>query len=85
VPEDCRDSRGGLFTANSSVMWEYQGLYDINTTNLGNSEAEYGLDTIGLGFVAGAQDGPTLSGQNVAGVTSVSPFYMYVQAVTCSD
>lgn len=67
-------------------MWQDQGLYDINAASLDRVQtAEYGLDTIGLGSVAGGQNGPTLSGQNVAGVTAVSPFYMYVYPVTCLD
>ncbi|KUJ10112.1 uncharacterized protein LY89DRAFT_540757, partial [Mollisia scopiformis] len=38
--------------------------------------AEYGLETVGVGFVAGGQNGPTLKSQTVAGIASASPIYM---------
>ena len=42
--------------------------------NLGYSEAaDYGLETLGLGYVA---DGPTLENMTVAGIATTSPFYL---------
>jgi len=83
LPADCADSRGGLFAPNSSTTFDDQGIYSINgngvglEANLGYVQnGKYGLETLGLGFVAGGQDGPTLKNQTVAGIGSVSPFYM---------
>ena len=46
--------------------------------NLGYSvNADYGLETLGLGF-AGGPSQPILENQTVAGFASKSPFYMYV-------
>jgi hypothetical protein len=67
VPEGCANSRGGLFNPNTSSTWQDQGLYDINQNgigfeaNLGYSQhAKYGLEALGLGFVAGGASDPTL-------------------------
>jgi hypothetical protein len=82
LPANCAGSRGSLFAPNSSTTFHGQGIYSINgngvglEANLGYVQtAEYGLETLGLGF-DGGQDGPTLKNQTVAGISSVSPFYM---------
>ena len=83
VPNDCANSRGGLFNPNTSSTWQDQGLYGINQdgvgfeANLGYSQhADYGLETLGLGFVAGGASGPTLKNQTIAGIATASPFYL---------
>jgi hypothetical protein len=80
VPADCASSRGGLFNNSTSSTWEDQGYFGINgdgvglEANLGYSEAaDYGLETLGLGYVA---DGPTLENMTVAGIATTSPFYL---------
>jgi hypothetical protein len=84
VPSDCANSRGGLFTSNQSSTWMDQGLYGINQdgvgfeANLGYSvDANYGLETVGLGFSGGPSE-PTLENQTVAAIAAKSPFYTYV-------
>jgi len=84
VPDDCAKSRGGLFNSSLSTSWQGQGLFGINEggvgfeANLGYSQnASYGLETLGLGYVPGAS-GPTLQNQTVAGIGTISPFYLYV-------
>lgn len=76
VPNSCSTSRGGIFNPNSSTTWQEQGLYGINgdgvglEANLGYKQnAEYGLETLGLGYTAGA-NGPTLENQTVAGIAT---------------
>ena len=83
VPNDCADVRGGLFNPNSSSTWRDQGLFGINEdgvgfeANLGYSQnADYGLEVLGLGFVAGGESGPTLKNQTVAGIATASPFFL---------
>lgn len=83
VPDDCANSRGGLFNPNTSSTWHDLGLFGINQdgvgfeANLGYSQnADYGLDTLGLGFVAGGASDPTLKSQPVAGIATASPFYL---------
>ena len=83
VPNDCANSRGGLFNPNTSSTWQDQGLFGINQdgvgfeANLGYTQnSDYGLETLGLGFVAGGASGPTLEKQPVAGIATVSPFYL---------
>jgi hypothetical protein len=83
VPDGCASSRGGLFNPNTSSTWRDQGLFGINgdgvglEANLGYSQnADYGLETLGLGFVAGGASGPTLKNQTVAGIETASPFYL---------
>jgi hypothetical protein len=44
--------------------------------NLGYSvNADFGLDTLGLGYVAGG-NGPTLSNQTIGGFATTSPLYL---------
>ena len=83
VPNGCASSRGGLFNPNTSHTWLDQGLYGINGGGVGfeadlgySQNADYGLETLGLGFVAGGEDGPTLQNQTVAGIATGSPFYL---------
>ncbi|KAH8792237.1 aspartic peptidase domain-containing protein [Hyaloscypha sp. PMI_1271] len=83
VPNGCASSRGGLFNPNISSTWQDQGLFGINgdgvgfEENLGYSQAaDYGLDTLGLGFVAGGANNPTLRNQTVAGIATATPFYL---------
>lgn len=82
VPRDCANSRGGLFNLSMSTTWDDQGLFGINgdgvglEANLGYSQnAEYGLETLGLGFEAGG-NAPTLQNQTVAAIATGSPFYL---------
>ena len=81
MPNNCANSRGGLFNLNTSSTWRDQGTFGINQdevvfeANLGYSQhAEYGLETLGLGFIAGGASGPTLKNQTVAGIATPSPF-----------
>lgn len=92
VRNDCANSRGGLFNPNTSSTWQEQGLFGINQdgvgfeANLGYSQnATYGLETLGLGYVAGDPSGPTLKGQTVAGIETVSPFYLQVLCTYLPD
>lgn len=82
VPADCANSRGTLFDPLNSSSWTNQGDYYINGNKIGLEEnlgyvqkADFGLDTLGLGTVAGA-NGPTLKGQTVAGIATAEPFYL---------
>ncbi|ESZ97340.1 hypothetical protein SBOR_2270 [Sclerotinia borealis F-4128] len=81
VPADCADSRGGTFNNTSSKTWIDQGIFGINgvrygfEANLGyNFDADYGLDTLGLGYSDSA-DGPTLKNQTVAAYALASPLF----------
>lgn len=83
MPNGCASARGGLFYPNTSSTWQDQGLFGINENevgfeaNLGYSQpADYGLETLGLGFVAGGASGSTLKNQTVAGIATASPFYL---------
>ena len=83
IPSGCANARGGLFNPNSSSTWLDQGLFGINENgvgfeaNLGYSQpSQYGLETLGLGYVAGGANGPTLENQTVAGIATASPFYL---------
>lgn len=65
-----------------------QGLFGINQdgvgfeANLGYSvNADYGLETLGLGFAGGPSE-PTLENQTVAAFASKSPFYTYASNLT---
>lgn len=89
VPVDCANSRGQLFNSSQSSTWIDQGFFGINSdgigfeANLGYSvNADYGLETVGLGFSGGADD-ITLENQTVARIATVSPFYTYASSV-CS-
>ncbi|KAH8885282.1 acid protease [Thozetella sp. PMI_491] len=82
VPASCAVSRGMMFNASASKTWQDQGNYSINhdgsglEANLGYSQImDFGLDTLGLGLVAGA-NGPTLQNQTLSGVVYPSPFYL---------
>jgi hypothetical protein len=87
LPSDCANSRGGLFNSNQSSTWINLGDFGINQNgigfeaNLGYSvNADYGLETLGLGFSGGAS-GPTLQNQTVAAIAAAeSPFYLYVRS-----
>lgn len=83
LPSDCANSRGGLFNHNKSSTWINQGRFGINENgvgfeaNLGYSvNADYGLETLGLGF-AGGPSQPVLKNQTVAAFAQGSPFYTY--------
>lgn len=83
VPGDCANARGRLFNPNSSSTWQDQGFFGINTDGVGfeadlgySQNADYGLETLGLGYVAGGAGGPTLQNQTVAGIATASPFYL---------
>jgi len=84
VPVECSNSRGGTFNNTPSRTWIDQGIFGINgvsngfEANLGyNFDADYGLDTLGLGYADGA-NGPTLKNQTAAAYALASPLYMYV-------
>ena len=83
VPGRLRELSRRLFNPNTSSTWLDQGLFGINGDgvrlrgNLGYSQnADYGLETLGLGFVAGGASGPTLKNLTVAGIETASPFYL---------
>ncbi|KAM3073700.1 hypothetical protein ACMFMG_004417 [Clarireedia jacksonii] len=82
VPSGCATARGALFNNTQSTTWEDIGTYGINgdeigfQANLGYSQhADFGLDTIGLGYVEGT-NGPTLKNQTIGAIATTSPFYM---------
>ena len=82
VPLQCANDRGLSFDSNASTTWKYEGRWGINNgevgfeANLGYSvNADYGLETLGLGHIAGDINGPTLENQTVAGIAATSPFY----------
>ena len=67
-PENCADSRGGLFNSNQSQTWNGLGINGLgpNEVNLGyNDSGLYGTDTLSLGFNS-ASGGPTVDSQVVA-------------------
>ncbi|PQE17034.1 Acid protease protein [Rutstroemia sp. NJR-2017a BBW] len=81
VPSDCASSRGGTFDNALSTSWDNQGIFGINgvsygfEANLGYEfDAQYGLDTLGLGYADGA-DSPVLKNQTVAAYAMASPLY----------
>ena len=72
-----------MFSPNTSSTWIDSGFFGINQNgvglevNLGYTQAaDFGMDTLGLGLVAGA-NGVTLKNQTVGGIASTSPFYLY--------
>ncbi len=80
VPLGCADSRGDLFYSNLSTTWDEQGFFGINDGGIGFEAnlgyalyADYGLDTLGLGYVS---DGPTLKNQTILGFANASEFYL---------
>ncbi|OBT45096.1 hypothetical protein VE00_05139 [Pseudogymnoascus sp. WSF 3629] len=82
VPVGCASSRGMMFSPNTSSTWIDSGVFGINhdgvglEVNLGYTQAaDFGMDTVGLGLVAGA-NGVTLKNQTVGGIPSTSPFYL---------
>lgn len=84
VPSDCSNGRGGLFNNSLSNTWEDIGLFGINKNGVGfqadlgySQTAEFGLDSIGLGYVSGT-NGPTLDNQTIGAIATASPFYTYV-------
>jgi hypothetical protein len=81
VPSDCANARGALFNNSQSNTWDDIGTFGINgdgvgfQANLGYSQhADYGLDTVGLGYVKGT-NGPTLENQTIGAIATASPFY----------
>lgn len=81
MPSNCIDERGGVFDTSLSTSWVDQGLYGINgvqygfEANLGyNMNADYGHDTVGLGYSAGL-DGPTLENQTVGAYGMAAPLF----------
>lgn len=82
VRPNCAVSRGMMFNPNVSSTWRDQGIFGINQAGVGLEanlgyiqSAEFGLDTLGIGLVAGG-NGPTLKSQTVTGIASASPFYL---------
>ncbi|KAH7174139.1 aspartic peptidase domain-containing protein [Fusarium flagelliforme] len=82
VPSDCAVSRGNMFEPNESSTWNGLGTYGINgggvglEANLGYVQAaKFGLDTVGVGLVDGA-NGITLENQTIGGIATASPFYL---------
>ncbi|RDW85871.1 hypothetical protein BP5796_04196 [Coleophoma crateriformis] len=75
VSTDCGDERGGLWEATSSSTWQ-QGdqLFLGLNQDLGYSgQGQYGFDTVGLGY--SSDEGPTLTHQIVAEISSNSYFF----------
>ncbi|RGP69268.1 peptidase catalytic [Fusarium longipes] len=79
---DCAVSRGNMFEPNESSTWSQLGTYGINgggvglEANLGYVQAaKFGLDTLGVGLVDGA-NGITLENQTIGGIATASPFYL---------
>lgn len=83
VPVGCASSRGMMFSPNTSSTWIDSGVFGINHDGVGleanldyTQAADFGMDTVGLGLVAGA-NGVTLKNQTVGGIASTSPLYLY--------
>ncbi|ATZ58471.1 hypothetical protein BCIN_16g02460 [Botrytis cinerea B05.10] len=81
VPSGCANARGGLFNNSLSNTWEDIGLFGINENGVGfqadlgySQSADFGLDSIGLGYVSGT-NGPTLDNQTIGAIATASPFY----------
>ncbi|KAF7935175.1 uncharacterized protein EAE97_008082 [Botrytis byssoidea] len=81
VPSGCANARGGLFNNSLSNTWEDIGLFGINGNGVGfqadlgySQSADFGLDSIGLGYVSGT-NGPTLDNQTIGAIATASPFY----------
>ncbi|KAF2419597.1 acid protease [Tothia fuscella] len=70
----CAESRGTTFNLETSKTWKSQGLYDLwIESNLGlTGNAEYGFDTVGLGYPG--EGGLALEGQ-IVGALAVKDFY----------
>jgi hypothetical protein len=71
-----------MFEPNESSTWSELGTYGINgegvglEANLGYVQAaKFGLDTLGVGLVDGA-NGVTLENQTIGGIATASPFYL---------
>ncbi|EXK23969.1 hypothetical protein FOMG_19283 [Fusarium oxysporum f. sp. melonis 26406] len=82
IPSDCTVSRGNMFEPNESSTWNELGTFGINGGGVGleaNLEyvqaAKFGLDTLGVGLVDGA-NGVTLENQTIGGIATASPFYL---------
>lgn len=59
-------------------------MFGINENGVGfqadlgySQSADFGLDSIGLGYVSGT-NGPTLDNQTIGAIATASPFYTYV-------
>lgn len=83
LPSNCANSRGGLFNPNTSTSWQDQGLFGINSDGIGFEanlgyvqNADYGLETVGLGFAGGGANTPTLKNQTVSAIASIYPIYL---------
>jgi Eukaryotic aspartyl protease len=70
----CPNSRGGIFNSNASTTYVNNGIYSLyieeNLNFTGN--AEFGYDTVGLGFAG--EGGPTLDHQ-IVGNLGVKGFW----------
>ncbi|KAG9669627.1 acid protease, partial [Aureobasidium melanogenum] len=82
VSSNCASSRGALFDQNASATWANIGTYAINGNGVGlgasmdyKQNADFGLDTLGLGIVNGT-NGPVLESQVVGAMATASPFYL---------
>ena len=66
----CGQSRGGIFDLTQSKTWSFLGNNSLgleSNLGFGGLNAEYGKDTVSLGFTD-ANGGPTLDAQVVASV-----------------
>lgn len=72
VASDCLEARGGGFDSQRSSTWQDEGQYDLGLNNLlgYSGGADYGFDTVGLGY--NNASGPTLPHQIVAEIKSDS-------------
>ncbi|RAL63573.1 hypothetical protein DID88_003617 [Monilinia fructigena] len=84
VPSRCANARGGLFNSSLSNTWDDRGVFEINGDGVGfqadlgySQAANFGLDSIGLGYVSGT-NGPTLDDQTIGAIATASPFYIGV-------
>ena len=84
-PVSCPQSRGALFSVNSSSTWQDQGLFGVGLdTNLPDYDnqfdvADYGLETVGLGLPGSSGVGePNL----VVGALATKDFYLGYLGVT---
>ncbi|TVY60741.1 Candidapepsin-8 [Lachnellula suecica] len=66
VASDCADLRGTFFESSASSTWENntQNFLGLDQAKGYSGEAQYGFDTVGLGYTA--SDGPSLTHQIVA-------------------
>ena len=81
VPSNCASAGGGTFNNNDSTTWIEGCTYGFEANLRVNMNADYGMETLGLGYQSGL-DSPTLENQTVAAYALPNPYYMCVKSWT---